>query len=527
MRAGVKKLAIAFGVAAIGGAAFWGLTDKGRIGGRVWNPRTPTSVTENIATVGELQSYLAGLEKRLPELESSHCAEFLNGVTADLYQLNPQTFDREALMERSTELIRDFFQLRLTVRGQLARFHQKDEYPRECSDAARSTLRVLRFVEEYLAEMKVRPEPYDAKKPAPYLAGTAPSLMLNPDYVGFDVATGLKSGDLLVSRGNAFTSAAIARLADIDGQFSHVALLYIDEKTGARHVVEAHIEVGSTVRTFNTYVADQNFRVMVLRQPDAKLAHEAARLMYERVKRASDSGVKVPYDFGMNLKDDRELFCSEIAHVAYKQASNGEFVMPLHLSSYRPNNRDFIDRLGISELDSFAPSDLEVDPRFDVVAEWRDLRRINSSHIKDATLNQLYVWMEHEGYTFKSSPNAWFRREVIWRVRRWPLFGNLLKEKFPLNMSQNVLEVITLLNDVAEVLYDHLEEKNVQQLKQTGFSMGFETMLQTLENFRVNDLERHRVYLKWMRSRHLDPKTGQFPPGPPGSKFHGWFRAGE
>src|SRR5262245_50019999 len=54
----------------------------------------------------------------------------------------------------------------------------------------------------------------------------------------------LHSGDILVSRGGAPTSALIARGNDHPGVFSHVALLHVDEKTGQATVIESHIECG-------------------------------------------------------------------------------------------------------------------------------------------------------------------------------------------------------------------------------------------------------------------------------------------
>ena len=57
----------------------------------------------------------------------------------------------------------------------------------------------------------------------------------------------LHSGDILVSRGGAPTSALIARGNDYPGNFSHIALLYVDETSHAPSVIEAHIERGGVI----------------------------------------------------------------------------------------------------------------------------------------------------------------------------------------------------------------------------------------------------------------------------------------
>src|SRR5207248_8921424 len=80
-------------------------------------------------------------------------------------------------------------------------------------------------------------------------------------FLGMD----LHSGDILVSRGGAPTSALIARGNDYPGSFSHVALLHVDEKSGRASVIEAHIERGVAVSSLEQYLADKKLRIVVLR----------------------------------------------------------------------------------------------------------------------------------------------------------------------------------------------------------------------------------------------------------------------
>ena len=72
------------------------------------------------------------------------------------------------------------------------------------------------------------------------------------------------SGDLLVSRGGAPTSALIARGSDHPGNFSHIALLHVDE-AGTVSTIEAHIERGVVFEGLERYIADHKLRVMLLR----------------------------------------------------------------------------------------------------------------------------------------------------------------------------------------------------------------------------------------------------------------------
>src|SRR5258706_7504171 len=108
----------------------------------------------------------------------------------------------------------------------------------------------------------------------------APSPFEIPESIrGVDVASqtpsgpvlgsSLHSGDILVSRGGAPTSALIARGNDYPGSFSHVALLHVDEKSGRASVIESHIERGVAIASVAEYLADKKLRVLVLRlRPD-------------------------------------------------------------------------------------------------------------------------------------------------------------------------------------------------------------------------------------------------------------------
>jgi hypothetical protein len=64
----------------------------------------------------------------------------------------------------------------------------------------------------------------------------------------------IHSGDILVSRGGAPTSALIARGNDYPGNFSHVALLYVDESTNVVSIIESHIEKGVGLASVTDYL---------------------------------------------------------------------------------------------------------------------------------------------------------------------------------------------------------------------------------------------------------------------------------
>ena len=144
------------------------------------------------------------------------------------------------------------------------------------------------------------------------------------------------SGDILVSRGGAPTSALIARGNDYPGSFSHVALLRVDERSGQASVVESHIERGVVVASVEDYLKDKKLRVLVLRlradlpalRRNPMLPHAAATTAWQNARRRH-----IPYDFAMNYLDHQEQFCSEVVSAAYEAEGLKLWTGPTYISS--------------------------------------------------------------------------------------------------------------------------------------------------------------------------------------------------
>ncbi len=198
------------------------------------------------------------------------------------------------------------------------------------------------------------------------------------------------SGDLLVSRGGAEVSALISRGNDYPGNFSHVALIYIDTKSNTPYLIEAHIEKGVAVSSVEQYVKDKKLRLMVLRlrhdlpamQKDMMLPQRAAQFMF-----AEALSRHIPYDFKMNFYDSTALFCSEVASYAYKKQGVQLWQNISTISSQGVVN--WLKDFGVENFVTQMPSDLEYDPQLSIVAEWRDPETLYKDHIDNAAMDAL------------------------------------------------------------------------------------------------------------------------------------------
>lgn len=198
------------------------------------------------------------------------------------------------------------------------------------------------------------------------------------------------SGDLLVSRGGAEVSALISRGNDYPGNFSHVALVYVDAASGAPYVIESHIERGVAISTVAQYVRDRKLRFMVLRpRPDLPriaadpgLPHQAARDAFEEARRRH-----IPYDFKMDFHDPSAMFCSEVGSYAYRRHGIQLWQGVSTISSQGVVN--WLHAFGVEHFVTQMPADLEYDPQLAIVAEWRDPQALLEDHIDNAVMDVL------------------------------------------------------------------------------------------------------------------------------------------
>ena len=218
------------------------------------------------------------------------------------------------------------------------------------------------------------------------IADQEPSQTPSAEILGVQV----HSGDLLVSRGGAPTSALIARGSDYPGNFSHVALVHVDEVTGEVSIIEAHIEVGVAVASVEQYLADKKLRIMVLRLrsdhpalvADPMLPHKAAELALRRAEREH-----IPYDFEMDSEDHSKLFCSEVASAPYADLGVNLWMGVSTISS--EGLASWLAAFGVTHFETQEPSDLEYDPQLRVVAEWRDPETLWKDHVDNAVLDAM------------------------------------------------------------------------------------------------------------------------------------------
>ena len=385
------------------------------------------------------------------------------------------------------ELQRALFTARLALRSRITDWHAARLVDHTAQQVLRDCLRAARFASDMLGELgNGYATLADGAVGLKAFWGVGNTLVAP----AFDTDEGaiFKSGDVLLMRGMHHNSAAIARIGDVDSQFSHACIIHIDAD-GRQWVVEALIEEGSVINPLGKTLTHGNGRAILLRHRDADLAARAAKIAYNHVHPTLGTfGRRIPYDFTMRLDERRPLFCSKLVWLAFGQASKGKLELPLFRTRFDMRNRDFLDRIGVKATESFAPGDIEIDTRFDVVAEWQDFRVTARLRAQDLIMVKLFEWMEVYGYTF--------RQDFL--IRLISLFGRVaahLSEgakdllssvvpKVPLNMKRKTIAAIAMLHKTAEPLLAEITEAEARHIAGTGRPLHPREIFAMLEQIR-------------------------------------------
>ncbi len=331
-------------------------------------PALTLSIDTGLAT-------LAGLTDSLTVRSYQSGDPIWKQIETSLFELAPKI---GVCRGRLPEYVSSFNRLRMTVKTQSIRWDMN-------ADSSRIRLYRLLYGGRTAIEQIMLQLPPDSV-PALSLCEKVASATPSATVLGVTI----HSGDILVSRGGAPTSALIARGNDFQGNFSHIALAYVDSATGQASIIESHIERGVALATLDDYLRDTKLRVMVLRlrpdlavmQADPMLPHKAASYMLARARRQH-----IPYDFKMDYSDSTKLFCSEVAAQAYLHFGTTLWMGMSHISS--PGVRRWLGLFGVTHFETLEPSDLEYDPQLRVVAEWRDPETLAKDQLDNAVTDAL------------------------------------------------------------------------------------------------------------------------------------------
>jgi len=436
---------------------------------------------------------------------AGNCDEYIENITNFLLLQSAKIYlpltqrDFRRLEKRGDIIVEKLFLLRLLLRKKLKEFYLQGKITPNCVKKMRMAFRYSRFMEEFITEIRVSMNKEVPAADHRDLSQHKYQFYLNPKYKNFR----MKSGDILLVRASNFVSAVIARIGDDDGQFSHAAMIYIDEK-GIIYVIEALISKGIVIVPFEEWrEKNHHARTLLFRHDNKKLAKKAAQKLHDTILERWKAKDLMLYDFQMDDSDSKQFFCSEVVQYSFKLAGNDS--MPIFQTSFKSfQNHSFLSELTIGVNKAFAPSDLEVDPHINLVAEWRNYAVTKNARMEDVIQTKVLYWMSHKDYYLKGTFKSWLSTSVGLLGRN--IFG-LNSDKIPPNMPYGFIENIIKLTDLNEILEKYLLGLETEYFKKYGHSMDYLTMMNALEKFRIEDCERDITRKKEINDRilyHID-----------------------
>ena len=439
------------------------------------------------------QSFMRDLEivealAMRPATNADEVARNLNDIYGRAANARFSDHDVAAIREVAPEIMYRLFDLRIRLRARIAEFERDGYMTPEVIQGLRNCFRILRYASDMLGEIAVGHERVPAGGALLRgFTGKNTNTLINATYYnGRDIA--FKSGDVVLVRGHAHNSAAIARIGDVDSQFSHIGMIHIDEG-GQAWMVEALIEDGAILTPLADALEHGIVRAVLYRHRDTELAARASRSMFDTVLQSrSRFARRIHYDFTMRLDDRRPMFCAKLVRNAFLMGSGGAVKLPSYPTHIVMKNRDFLDRIGVKTDETFAPADIDLEPRFDLVAEWQDYRETSNIRLQDFTMDKVFEWMETYDMRFQET---FAIRLVSWLGRFSAHFSDGAKKaleglfpRVPINMKRKTVAAVAMLHRTAEPIYHELQDREAQCIAETGRPMHGNEIFAELERIR-------------------------------------------
>lgn len=415
----------------------------------------------------------------------------LNALFSKLENIDLSRVDLDEVRRNTNLIIKNTAEFDRQIVQLIAKWKESGHWTKKSETTVRNTIRGLRYFGDSVGEMSLGLG--DSKSPSfnfKTFTGGQP-FIVTADGQHFNPKHDFRPGDLVLIRGSSEVSAAIARVADINTQFSHIAIVTQDPASKELFLQEALIEKGLVLSPLQSLMDHALGRAVILRHEDPKRAEQASQAAWKR----SHDGQKYIYDFSMKFKispkelsENPELFCSLVVRDAFYGDEKAPYLLPKDPSQLNPKNRQFLKLIGISDTTTeiFAPSDIELDPDFIKVAEYRDFSKTPQQRIYDVMFDKIFEWMDEGGH-FQQSKLLDLLANFGFQISKIDALKKLMwKIGIPVapHVKPNVLRAVVSIGLIRRHLQKELQPKIDTFVKQTGVVPTPKTLDNWLEQIR-------------------------------------------
>lgn len=379
--------------------------------------------------------------------------------------------ENSRFLEEADQTAQQIFDIRLNLNRRLKDFGNLDEATVTAFRRAHLYLSYaadsLIARRDFLRPVTVLPD----RKAGGFFSYEGPRTLVNRSVFP-DGRVHLQAGDLILVRGASFISATIARIGDMATNMSHIAMV-AEAPDGRLKVVEALMEQNVVAYELQEYLDLERLpRVAVYRasSPTAeKYAQAAGRELWNLYEDSRTNPSHYHFDLQMNLHDNGKIFCAKLARLAWERASRGEVVVPAYLTSFAEALKtDFAKGIQMQAGKSFAPADVEVDPAFEMIAEYRDVEMLKESRRFDVVLSVLFEKFK-QGFTYRPDVAAGFQAVAAIFARD---LGFDIKQ-IPKDAKVETMATLIRHRDLVMGLMSELEELETKASRQLGRPLSY------------------------------------------------------
>jgi hypothetical protein len=427
-------------------------------------------------------------------VDAQNCHPYFQGQLQTLREERIQEIPAERAKSESEKIMQTTWQSRLAIHKSLSKLVS-------CRTELRQLFFRLRSIEDLAADRFYGMKQTTQNELGEFQNQPIP-LVDNEFYQGYLAPSGkvekgpvaFRTGDLMVTRGLSFFSAAISMITEYPSPLDHFVLVHRDDQSGKLQTIESYAQTGGVAAFPMDYaLKNENARIMLLRPKDAALGAKAAQLMLNAVDEGEkDPSKKIGYDYFMDLSNPKRMTCSAVTYWGLRRASGDTFEIPQEKSTVSPKLKQIFKNTGIKMGPMLTAGDIELDTRFELVLEFRDPRLIQDGRIREAVELSIFNWIKEKNYRLRATLGTLAIDTIIYPLRPtplWPVVRSLTgSPDFPLDTPKGFVKTLKQLNDVSDVLYKRVYDATTKRRAETGWGLTQQQMLDVLEAYRVEDL---------------------------------------
>lgn len=400
-------------------------------------------------------------------------------------KLNPDFLQSDHRSLWTSQLIGLIRNMRSAVADRYREFYWNNYWNEECFSRVRKFERLARYVDNLLDHTAHYPLLRHSSVKYDTFDGVVASIHLR--HYDFKSSEDLKSGDVLLTRGFEMTSAGIAYIGTADSDFSHLAVVYKDPETGQSYVVDAKPSYNLGVHSIEEYFKKKRTRLAVYRHRDPEIAHHSAQYIYDLVSEAVLNEREILFDLLADDFQEGSTSCSVLVNESYRNIAEGEGIIEELFSRIDLQNEEVAARLGENNVQFFFPGDMEVQPNFELVAEWFDPNELWETQLYDVIAYAIFDWLGRFSYELKQTSKSKFAQDVVRKSQSGGKGAIDLAEKHdvPETMSPELASLIVDLSVVGECLFKKLRKYERRwRRKNDAYPMGWQDRLDHLNYIR-------------------------------------------